>query len=107
MTLRRLGKRDEAKLTVDSIRDNLDVIENVDYYALIKLYQGKASGQKLLDEFAASADTLSKASLGYGLGNRYLYHDRKPEAMEIFRKITAGNQWASFGYIAAEAELKR
>jgi len=27
--------------------------------------------------------------------------------MAVFRKITAGNQWASFGYIAAEAELLR
>jgi predicted amidohydrolase len=27
--------------------------------------------------------------------------------MKIFRQITSGNQWASFGFIAAEAELKR
>ena len=26
---------------------------------------------------------------------------------ELFEKVVAGNQWASFGYIAAEAELKR
>ena len=31
----------------------------------------------------------------------------REKAMTIFRKIVAGNQWASFGYIAAEAELKR
>jgi hypothetical protein len=31
----------------------------------------------------------------------------KKEAIDIFRKITAGSQWASFGYIAAEAELGR
>src|SRR5687768_18023131 len=107
MTLRRLGKRDEALAAVKGIPDALDIIENQDYYKLVKLYKGTASGDGLLKEFEASADSVSKASLGYGLGNRWLYHNRPTEANEIFRKIVAGNQWASFGYIAAEAELNR
>jgi hypothetical protein len=107
MTLRRLGKRDEALAAVNGISEGLDIIENQDYYKLVKLYKGTASGEKLLEEFEASADTVSKASLGYGLGNRWFYHNRPTEATEIFRKILAGNQWASFGYIAAEADLAR
>ena len=107
MTLRRLGKRDEAIAAVKDIADNLDIIENQDYYKLVKLYKGTASGDALLNEFEAAADTVSKASLGYGLGNRWLYHNRPKEALDIFQKIVAGNQWASFGYIAAEVELNR
>lgn len=107
MALRRSGKRDEASAAVKSIPDDLDIIENQDYYKLVKLYKGTASGETLLKEFEASADNISKASLGYGLGNRWLYHNRLIEANEIFRKVVAGKQWASFGYIAAEAELAR
>ena len=39
--------------------------------------------------------------------DHFLSHNRRKEAMEFVRKIMAGNQWASFGYIAAEVELKR
>jgi tetratricopeptide (TPR) repeat protein len=107
MTLRRLGNRDEALNAVREIADTLDIIENDDYYKLVKLYKGTASGETLLTEFEAAADSVSKASLGYGLGNRWLYHNRFKEATDIFKKIVAGNQWASFGYIAAETELSR
>jgi tetratricopeptide (TPR) repeat protein len=107
MTLRRLGKRDEAAKAIAAIPDGLDIIENDDYYTLIKLYQGKASGERLLNDFGSTANNLSSASLGYGLGHRFLYHDKREEAMKIFRQITTGNQWASFGFIAAEGELNR
>ena len=49
---------------------------------------------------------LSNASLGFGIGNWFLYNGEKEKAEKIFRQITSGNQWASFGFIAAEAELK-
>ena len=107
MTLRRLGERDKASKIVDGISPDLQLIENDDYYKLIKLYKGIESGGKLLEEFESAPDGVSKASLGYGLGNRYLYHNKRSEAMDIFRKILAGKQWASFGYIAAEIDLAR
>lgn len=106
MTLRRLGRTKEAEKTVAGIRDDLDIIENDDYYKLVKLYQGKLKAEDLLKEIGAQADTLSNASLGYGLGNWFLYNGEKEKAAKIFGQITAGNQWASFGFIAAEAELK-
>ena len=107
MTLRRLGKKDEANKAVESIPNDLEIIENGDYYDLVKIYKGLEGGDRLLKQLEASPDNLSNASIGYGLGNRYLYHNKPAEAARIFRKIVAGNQWASFGYIAAEAELRR
>ena len=107
MTLRRLGKRDVALAAVTDIPKSLDIMENQDYYKLVKLNKGTASGDALLKEFEVAPDNVSKASLGYGLGNRYLYHNKQAEASDIFRKIIAGGQWASFGYIAAEAYLSR
>jgi tetratricopeptide (TPR) repeat protein len=105
MTLRRLGREKEAKAAVASVNPNLDVIENGDYYKLIFLYQGKSKPEELLTEIRGEANTLSNVSIGYGLGNWYYYNRKRDEATKIFRQIITGNQWASFGYIAAEVEL--
>lgn len=106
MTLRRLGREKEAQKVVGEIGDNLDIIENEDYYKLIKLYQGKLKPADLFDP-SQSANTLSNATLGYGVGNWYFYSRQRSEAEKIFRQVILGNQWASFGHIAAEVELTR
>ena len=110
MTLRRLGREKEATKVVAAIKPDLDVIENADYYKLIRLYQGRTTADELLKEINGESSPLSKASIGYGLGNWFLYNNynnRRDEAEKIFRQIILGNQWASFGHIAAEAELSR
>jgi len=107
MTLRRLGREREARGALASIGDDLDIIENADYYRLVRLYQGKLKPADLLGEIDKGGDTLGSASLGYGLGNWLLYNGRRAEAERIFRRVTGGDQWSSFGYIAAEAELRR
>lgn len=107
MTLRRLGHEREAFKALKVVKDDLDIIENADYYKLIKLYQGKLNAADLLPEIDKDISTLSNASVGYGLGNWFLYNRKRENAESIFRRVTAGDQWASFGYIAAEADLKR
>ncbi len=106
MTLRRLGREKEAAKVAGAIKPDLDVIENADYYKLIRLYQGKTTAAELSKEISG-ASPLTKASIGYGLGNWFLYNKQRDEAEKIFRQIILGNQWASFGHIAAEAELSR
>jgi tetratricopeptide (TPR) repeat protein len=107
MTLRRLGREKDAARVAGAIKPDLDVIENGEYLKLIRLYQGKTSTAEMLKEFAGETSGLSKASIGYGLGNWFLYNGERAEAEKIFRQIILGNQWASFGHIAAEAELSR
>lgn len=107
MTLRRLAHEEEAKKTLAAIKDDLDVIENADYLKMINIYKGKLDAANLWKEISQPADSLSNATLGYGLGNWFLYNGQQAEAMKVFQQITAGNQWASFGYIAAESELGR
>ena len=107
MTLRRLGREKEAGKTLVAIKDDFDLIENGDYYKLIRIYKGQLDPAKLTMEIMQVASGLSNATVGYGLGNWYLYNGYRPEAEKIFRQVTAGNQWSSFGYIAAEAELQR
>ena len=108
MSARRFGKKKDAEEFIrKEIKDDPEIIESGDYYKLVRLYQGKLKAEDLLKEIGAQADTLSNASLGYGLGNWFLYNGEKEKARQIFRRITAGNQWSSFGFIAAEAELIR
>jgi tetratricopeptide (TPR) repeat protein len=107
MTLRRLGRRAEAVKAVAGIANDLDLIENADYYKLIKLYQGRLKPADLLKDDDQATDTLSNATVGYGVGNWFLYNRQRAEAEKIFRRLVMGNQWASFGHIAAEAELTR
>ncbi len=63
--------------------------------------------QELRASIRGDADTLGSASTGYGIGNYFLYNGDRDKALDIFRNIVAGDQWASFGYIAAETELSR
>ena len=107
MSLRRLGREDEANKTVAAIKDDLDLIENADYYKMIAVYKGKLKAGDLWNEINSNADNLSNATLGYGLGNWFLYNGQAAEAEKVFRRVTAGNQWSSFGYIAAESEISR
>ena len=107
MTLRRLGREKEAAGVVAAIKPDLEVIENADYLKLIRLYQGKTTAAELLKEIGGEASALSKATIGYGLGNWFLYNKQRDEAVKIFRRVILGNQWAGFGHIAAEVELSR
>jgi tetratricopeptide (TPR) repeat protein len=106
MTARRLGDEKRAAKALALVPGDPEIIENADYYRLIKLYQGKTKVEDIAGELG-EANTLGNASLGYGLGNWYLYNGRPVEAKRVFETIAAGNQWASFGFIGAEADLKR
>ncbi|HEU5250800.1 MAG TPA: hypothetical protein VFW15_12505, partial [Thermoanaerobaculia bacterium] len=61
----------------------------------------------LLAEAADSRSPVMFATVGYGIGNRHLVDGRRRDAVALFRRVIAGGSWASFGYIAAEADLAR
>jgi hypothetical protein len=85
----------------------MDVIENEEYYRLLRMYQGKVSREALLEETARTNNPLALSTLGYGVGSDLLSSGRNEEAIRIFRRVLATSEWAAFGYIAAEAELAR
>ena len=108
MALQRAGRTGEAGMVLGAVPDDIEVIEDHDYLKLLHLYLGKIAPEDM--ETALGKDAaggLSDASLGYGLANWHLYNGRAEEAEKLFRRIVAGDQWSSFGYIAAEAELAR
>jgi tetratricopeptide (TPR) repeat protein len=104
MTLRRLGRAEEAEQLLVPIGPGLDVIENAAYHKLALMYRGEIAPEELLRQDASTTDG---ATILYGLGNWYLVSGQPEKARPLFEQIVAGNQWAAFGYIAAEAELAR
>jgi tetratricopeptide (TPR) repeat protein len=105
MTYRRLGRHGAAKLLLDQVQPTMDILENDSYQKRLLMYKGLAPPETLLD--TRNADDLTIATQGYGVGNWYLVEGNGAKAREIFEKVVAGRQWAAFGYIAAEVDLKR
>lgn len=109
MTLRRLGRRDEAAELLRPIHADLDIIENDAYHRRLLMYRGEVAPEELLDLRADNDPdvALAIATQGYGVGNWYLAEGDPETAREIFLRIVDGTSWAAFGYIAAEADLAR
>lgn len=105
MTLRRLGRWDDAIKVIDNITEGMDVEENQSYYDLLNFYKGQKSKEDIfvLDK----ASDLELATLGYGIGCWYLYNADEATAKSYFEKIVKTKYWPAFGFIAAEAELSR
>jgi tetratricopeptide (TPR) repeat protein len=105
MALRRQGRADEARAVLDRIRPDMDVVENASYHRRLLMYKGLVPPDSLLDASGQSA--VDVATQGYGVGNWYLYNGNAEQAEEIFWRLTSAENWAPFGYIAAEADLRR
>jgi tetratricopeptide (TPR) repeat protein len=106
MTLRRLNQTDEAARVLEPIRQGADIIENEGYYRLLLMYKGLIPPESLLGEALKQGSSAGARSILYGIGNWRLYNGRRDEAFKIFHQMLSGDQWTSFGYIAAEADLK-
>ena len=104
MTLRRLGRDDEARAVLAPISREMAIIENDAYHKLLLLYKGDLPADSLAP---SGSNPLNDASIGYGVGNWHLYNGRRREAMDVFRRVLRGGNWPAFGYIAAEAEVAR
>jgi tetratricopeptide (TPR) repeat protein len=104
MTLRRLGRPEEAEHVLEPIQAGLDVIENVAYHKLLLMYRGEIAPEELLGEPMEGND---RPTILYGVGNWRLYNGEPARARELFERIVANDPWPAFAYIAAEAELAR
>ena len=105
-TLVRLGRMEEAERLLQPIRDDFDLIENHDYFHLLQLYRGRVTADTLLASAMRRGGT-TFATVGYGVAGWHLASGRRTEAIAAMRQVMAGDAWAAFGHIAAEAELHR
>lgn len=104
MTLRRLGRPQEAERVIEPISSSMDVIEDLSYLKLLLMYRGEIAPEELLQETLKGPD---RATVLYGIGNWYLYHGDTAKGSEIFRMILKSDEWPAFGYVAAESEVAR
>jgi tetratricopeptide (TPR) repeat protein len=106
ITLRLMGRKDEAEELLRKVHSEMDIIENHHYYRCLLMYKGELSPNELMSEARAEGD-LGIITTGYGLGTWYRYNNQEEKAVDILREILSIEGWAGFGYIAAEADLKR
>ncbi len=101
MISRLLNNDEMAKKTLEPISRDMNIIENFDYHQLLLLYKGELIDTDLLGEDYNSnvAD-----GMAYGIANYYYYNGETEKAKAMLQKTLSGKQWASFGFIAAEAD---
>ncbi len=102
MSLKRGGKDELAGQIIEPIHSDMDIIENDSYLKLLLVFKSEFEPELLLDE---GSDALSNATIGYGIGNWHFMNGRTERASEIWNQVIEGQSWASFGFIASEAEL--
>lgn len=109
MTYQKLGMKADADKVLSRISaDTMNIIENDSYYLRLKMYKGLLLPEELLKVSAENADVdLALATQGYGVGNYYLSQGDTTRAVEIFKQVVSGKNYAAFGFIAAEVELER
>ena len=103
MTLRRLGRDEEAAAVLEPFHADMEILENHVYHQRLLMYRGELAPGDLLS--VDDADPVQLATYGYGVANWYWYNGERDRARDLFRQILEGPNWAAFGYIAAEADL--
>jgi tetratricopeptide (TPR) repeat protein len=104
LTLRRLGRTDDAARVLDAIVPGLDIVENGSYYALCQLYKGARTADDVLNTAGAGS---AGAAVVYGVSAWHAVNGRTADARALWQKLVDGADWAPFGVIAAEADLAR
>lgn len=104
LTLRRLGRSDDAARALDAVVSGLDVVENGSYYSLCQLYKGMRTADEVLKAAGAGS---AGAAVVYGVAVWHELNGRAADANALRRQLVDGPEWAPFGVIAAEADLAR
>lgn len=104
MTLRMMGKNEEAKKILLPVKREMNIIENKAYHQLCLMYKGVLPVDSLTGETGSAS---SNDAVAYGVANWYYYNGHHEKAKLLYEQILKGRVWASFGYIAAEADYVR
>ena len=103
MSLQRAGRGAEAQAMLARRPDSLQTTNA--YRQRLRLYRGEIGP----DAVVGPADTadVQVATLSYGVGNWHLVRGDTASARRWFERAVASGGWPAFGFIAAEAELRR
>jgi tetratricopeptide (TPR) repeat protein len=104
MTLRLLGRDEDARAVLGPIHQDMNVIESMPYHQLCLLYKGESESGTVM---GANITAAGGDSARYGIANWHFYNGRRDEAKAGFEEMIDKSGWASFGRIAAESDLAR
>jgi tetratricopeptide (TPR) repeat protein len=104
LTLQRLGLKSDAERALQAITPDMDIIENHAYYGLLLSYQGLAP-----QESSKSTTGTDAVTTGYARGSASIAGGQIEEGVKQLKSLMEkhADQWPSFGYIAAEADVAR
>lgn len=101
----RLHLDDRLAALLEDVDADADIIESVSYLNVLLLHAGEVAEE---DVFQGDTSTLASTTTAYGVGNWHYMHGRTDRGLTIWERIVEeSDQWAAFGFIAAEAELAR
>lgn len=113
-SLRRAGKKEEAEKALATITPEMKNTEphTFFYLSLLRFFQGRMpEGEAVPPQPAAGnkddEPELRFDTVGYGVGNWYLYNGNAAKAQEYFERVVQGNVWMTWGYIGSEIEVAR
>ncbi|MDC8005467.1 hypothetical protein POV27_15520 [Aureisphaera galaxeae] len=105
MIQRRLARNQAADSYLKIIHPEMKVLENTSYYQACLFYKGEL---ELDDIYPTTGDNSpSNSAIQYAIGNWYWYNGNAEQAEGIYRTLLANEDWAGFGFIAAETDLAK
>ena len=105
MINRRLGRTETANDYLKNIHKDMNVIENFAYHKACLFYKGLLPLDSIYDSKAEN--NASNSAIKYAVGNWFWYNGKPAQGKEIYHEILKGEDWASFGYLAAEADIAK
>ena len=105
MSLSRAGRTADAQAALARAHDSLRITTATAYAQRIKLYKGRIGPDQVLTP--GDTGDVAVATLAYGVGNWFLVKGDRAAARTWFERAIRSGGWPAFGFIAAEAELKR
>lgn len=105
MSLSRAGRGADAQAALARAHDSLRITTATAYAQRLRLYKGQITPDQVLTP--ADTGDVAVATLSYGVGNWFLLKGDRAAARTWFERAIRSGGWPAFGFIAAEAELRR
>lgn len=105
LTLWRLQREEEARALLRELPKRPFLLENQDYDRLLRFYESGRGEAELWR--ASQARGVSGSTLAFGLAAWHLEQGATLRAHRALQEALGSENWAAFGYIAAEVELAR
>lgn len=103
LTLQCLNEQEAAEKLLRNIDFNVPLLENGVYRKLLLLHKEKPSASQAM-QIAHEGNDLQSATFLYGLYMYLKLNGFRNESESVRTKLLSGNQFSSFGYIAAEMD---